>query len=842
MFYANKINRSFSPIDRPILGRTLPSLLDEAVNHYPNHHAFNQWQTNTWQSLSNQELLTAAEHLALGLLEEKLERSDYASAYPKDRIALLMHDDVNFCLADFGSLLAGLIDVPIDLSQTLDNIGFILRHSEAKVLIVSDIDLLAQVIPYFESTPKLQTVIVANIPEDWEVKRTQLLTCGLDKEFGIRNSPYGFDSLLKSGNPPNATVSEFGVQTFEDREFTANKLSNKNSQDLESSHLDVQLRTTNSELLTTNSSPACLCIPMLLCQSKPELSCPELPQCIQLFSLDEVRARGKKLWSEKRRQKLRSLISPQDLATIVYIAGETGQPKGVMLSHENISADILTTFKSIPDLKPGATETILSFLPLTHIFARAFVYGHLNYGHSIYFSTPNRAVRDFTKVQPTIVATVPRLLEKIYQKILDRGHKLQGIKKIIFTWALKLAQSYDLGQTTGLLNSLQFKLADRLVFSQWRKPFGGRLKYFISGGAALKGDIANILSAAKMTVLQGYGLTETSSVICCNRDGFNRAGTVGLPIPGVKIAIADDGEILVKAPYVMQGYYENPEATQSVMDDQGWLHTGDLGEFTTEGYLTITGSKKELFKLSTGKYVTPQPLEEQVKKSSLVEQAMVVGMQKKFCGMLIFPRLDSLREQARVLNLYVPINKLLQQPEIIALYQTLVDNANQQLPSWSKVKRFQLLNAHLTIANGLLLPNMTVNRAKVNEVFAREIDALYGEETILSSELVLVASQEASQLSSKLVLRLKKFILPSWQVFIGYFRSPQHKSIDFIEKMHDRERQGRAAKFRTTNLELRTLLVKPKLFWKRIKNYITLPSTMPWKFEKNSNSEDLDKI
>lgn len=781
MLYANKINRSFFPIDRPILGRTLPSLLDEAVNLYPNHHAFNQWQTSTWQSLSNQELLTAAEHLALGLLEEKLERGDYASVSPKDRIALLMHDDLNFCLADFGSLLAGLINVPIDLSQTLDNIGFILRHSEAKVLIVSDIDLLAQVIPYFENTPKLKIVIVADVPEDWEIKRTQLLTCGVDKNR-----------------------SEVSV--------------------------------------TYSSSPACLCIPMLLCQAKQELSCPELPQCIQLFSLDEVRARGKKLWSEKRRQKLRSLISPQDLATIVYIAGETGQPKGVMLSHENISADILTTFKSIPNLQPGATETILSFLPLTHIFARALIYGHLNYGHSIYFSTPNRAVRDFRKVRPTIVATVPRLLEKIYQKILDRGHKLQGIKKTIFDWALKLAQSYDLGQSIGLFDSLQLKLADRLVFSQWRKPFGRRLKYFISGGAALRGDIANILSAAKMTVLQGYGLTETSSVICCNRDGFNRAGTVGLPIPGVEIAIADDREILVKAPYVMQGYYKNPEATQSVMDDQGWLHTGDLGEFTTEGYLTITGSKKELFKLSTGKYVTPQPLEEQVKKSPLVEQAVVVGMQKKFCGMFIFPHLDQLRKQARALNLYFPTNTLLQQPEIIALYQTLVDDANQQLPIWSKVKRFQLLNAHLTTANGLLHSNLTINRAKVNEIFAREIDTLYGEESIKSSELGVITTREATQLSSKLKLLLKKFKLPSWQIFQGYFRSPRHKSIDFVEKIPVHERHGRSAKFRTTNLELRTILVKPKLFWKRIKNYITLPSTMPWKFEKNSNSEDLDKI
>ena len=728
MFSLTKINKSDSTIIRPILGRTLPSLLDEACKNHPNYRAFNQWKNNAWQSQSSRELRTAARELALGLLEEQLKQGD--------KVAFLMHSDFNFCLADFGSLLAGLVNVPIDLTQTLDNIAFILRHSAAKALIVSNLDLLAQIIPYLWNTRDLQTIIVADIPEDWEQKRARLLTCDLD-EFGVRNS-------------------EFGVRS-------------------------------NSELLTTNYElkPACLCIPMLLCQARQNLPCPELPQCIQLFSLDEVRARGRELCNKKRIEELplfkdKQSRSPQDLATIVYIAGDTEQPRGVMLSHENITANVLTTFNSIPDLKPGEIETVLSFLPLTHIFARALIYGHLNYGHSIYFSNPNRAIRDFQTVKPTLVATVPRLLEKVYQKILDRGSKLKGIKKTTFNWALRLAQNYQLGQPPKL-SDVQLKIADLLVFSQWRKPFGGRLKYFICGGAALKADIANVLGAARITVLQGYGLTETSSVVCCNRDGLNRAGTVGLPIPGVEIAIAPDGEILVKSPYVMQGYYKNSEATKTAIDKSGWLHTGDLGEFTPEGFLTITGSKKDLFKLSTGKYVIPQPLEERVRRSPLVRQAVVVGMQQKFCGMLIFPDLKQLQKQAKALNLHLPLTELLQQPEIIALYQAIVDDANEQLPRWSRVKRFQLIDAYLTVNNKLLYPNLKVNRAAVDRVFAAEIEALYGEETVISSELV------GLRLSS---VRLK---IPSWRVVRDYF---QYQNFDFFHKLATEERQNKFFKFR----------------------------------------------
>jgi long-chain acyl-CoA synthetase len=760
-----KTDQPIQPI-QPILGRTLPSLLDEACDRHPNRQAFNQWQGNTWQSQSNQELKTAGEELALGLLEAQLSRDD--------QVALLMHSDRNFLLADFASSLAGLVTVPIDLTQTLDNIVWILNHSAARVLVVSDIDLLAQIIPNLQETSKLQTIVVADIPDDWQEKRTQLLTCGVnnqDLELVVR--PKGLAPLRSASSSELSTMSN------------------------------------------SPPKPTCLCMPMLLCQAQPDLSCPELPQCIQLLSLDEVRAKGRKLWSEARMQELRSQISPQDLATIVYIPGETGQPKGVMLTHENITANILTTFKNITNLKLGAGETVLSFLPLTHIFARAFIFGHLNYGHSIYFSTPNRAARDFLTVRPTIVATVPRLLEKIAQKIGDRRLKLQGIKRVVFDWAWQLASSYELGKPQTLFFKLQLKLADGLVFAQVRKSFGGRLKYFISGGAALKPDLANTLSAAGMTVLQGYGLTETSSVICCNQDGFNRGGTVGLPIPGVEIAIAPDQEIFVKSPYVMQGYYQDPEATRAVIDEQGWLHTGDLGVFTPEGFLTITGNKKNLFKLATGKYVTPQPLEEQVKRSPLVAQAVVVGMHKKFCSMLIFADLNQLRERSKILAENLSDHELLQQPQVIALYQTLVDEANEQLPRWSKVQQFQLLNAPLTVANGLLDASLQVNRAKVNEVFAREIEALY-EFGVSSSEfgvrpkgflkdtashiapLRSASSFEFKGLVKKLNLAKFKDFLVDWRhqsrssnldiPFVGGeddFSTPNSFQIPFVERAED---------------------------------------------------------
>jgi long-chain acyl-CoA synthetase len=658
-----------------MLGRTLPSLLDEACDRAPNSHALNQWTEQGWQPLSNRAFRTAAEEVALGLSNLKLKRGD--------RVALLLHSDVNFCIVDMGCLLAQLISVPIDLTQTLENIVFITQHSEAKALIIANQDLLDRVMPYLCDIPHLQTAIIADVPTDWR-------------------------------------------------------------------------------------------------------SCPD-SQRIQ-FSLAEIRQRGQAQMSEQ--QDLRSLITASNLATIIYIPGATGKPQGVMLTHENLSANALAMFSGIPDLEFGAKEVVLSFLPLTHVFARVFFYGHMNYGHSVYFTTPNRVMKHLQEIKPTIFATVPLLLEKIYQRILEAGQAepetaksikynllprfqtfaaqmlqrkkeapqrkfhlsslhwypatqlklphwrvfLTGWKSLqaeqtqrLMDWAIALAQQYELGQTPSGKYDLMLKLADRLVFSRWRSVFGGRLKYAICGGAALKAEIANLFAAAKVTILQGYGLTETSSAVACNRGCFNRAGTVGVPLAGIEVAIAEDGEILVRGPYVTQGYYKNPTATQSAIDPDGWFHTGDLGEFTADGFLKITGLKKSHFKLSTGKYVTPQPLERNLEQSPLVAKAVAVGSERKFCAMLIFPNLDKLREQAQILG-FVPDAELLNHPCILSLYQALVDEANCHLPYWSLVKRFQLINAKLSVESGMLSPTGEVRRARIAEVFATEINTLYGQD------------------------------------------------------------------------------------------------------------------
>lgn len=741
MLSTNKLYRAPPNSGEVILGRSLPSLLDEACDRFPNPHALNQFTDTGWQPLSNHELRTAAAELALGLLNLQIETGD--------RIALLMHSDINFCIADMGSLLAGLVNVPIDLTQTIEHIIFILQHTEAKALIISDLELLSQIIPYLGNATHLQTVIVADVPTDWH------------QQVDIRAGGHR-DAVTWEKNSQSVSVSP-------------------------SLHLLQFLATTSQ-------------------RHHVPLSPPLFPE---VFSLEEIRSQGRTKISEASLEELNSKLIANDLATIIYIPGITGEPQGVMLTHENLSANALAMFTGIADLAFGSQEVVLSFLPLTHVLARVFVYGHINYGHSIYFSNSNRVLKHLKEVKPTIFATVPLLLEKVYSKLIEEGEKNKTrskketetrvnlprrritilpfsfpttwtdktplatlreasiqvsttgrtlakqwfpsrtaavslarkpstellaislrqfylpLSQSMMNWAVKLAQKYELGKTPQRQDALMLKLADRLVFPQWRSIFGGNIKYLLSGGAALKPEIVNLFAAAGIKILQGYGLTETSSAVACNRSRFNCAGTVGVPIAGVEVAIAEDGEILTRSPYITQGYYKNPEATQQLIDAQGWLHTGDLGEFTSEGFLKITGLKKSRFKLSTGKYVTSQPIESKLKKSPLVEHAVTVGSECKFCAMLIFPNLENLHQQALTMGIDLPTEELLQHPCIIALYQALVDEANCHLPHWSTVKQFQLINAKLTVENGAIAPNQEVNRVKILEVFAQEINAMY---------------------------------------------------------------------------------------------------------------------
>lgn len=640
-----------------ILGRTLPSLLDNACGRTPNDQAVNQWDDRRWRSLSNQALRQGAEEIALGLLALGGQRGD--------RIALVMHNSQDFCLIDMGCLLAGFVDVPIDLTQTIENILFILQHTQTKRLVVSNLDLLHQLVPYLWQSSALEHIIVAAVPEDWPQVRTTL----------TRTSHLADRALPGPGR--------------------------------------------------------CLQIPQFLGVAwTPELCSPEpIPPCIEILSLAEVRELGRQRWSVPRVEQLRRAIAPQDLATIIYIASETQRPKGVMLTHENISANVLAAFTSYPQLQPGATEVALLFLPLTHIFARVFLYGHLAYGHTVYLSDANHLMKHLRIVRPTLMITVPRFLEKVYERLLERGKRLKGFDRAVFDWAVKLAQRFQVDQPPQGLYAWQLQLADRLVFRRWRVGLGDRVKALISGGAALQANLVNFFTAAGIPVLQGYGLTETSGVVCYTRGIANRPGTVGLPVPGVEIILAEDSEILLKAPFVTAGYYQAPEADQAALDAEGWLHTGDLGKIDADGFLTITGVKKPLFKLATGKYVTPCPLEQGVMASPLVDYAIAVGANQKFCGMLIAPNRQNLQAIAQIAELDMESPQWWTHPILLARYQTLIDTANCHLPYWSTVRQFRLLDPNHkpqpSLENGGRLPDGQLNRTWASEQFAADIEALY---------------------------------------------------------------------------------------------------------------------
>mgnify|MGYP002786831633 FL=1 len=644
------------------LGKTLPELLDDACDRYPNEQALNQWQKRQWRSLSNTQFRYESEAIALGWLSLGLNRGD--------RVGLMMQNDISFCLVDMSCLLAGLIDVPIDLTQTIENIIFILQHSETKILVISNLDLLYQILPYLTEKSTLQGVIIASVPDNWDRIQAQLVHPTIHPE----------ESSLA---PPDD----------------------------------------------------CLQIPHLLGEGHPSHTSPNshLPRSVWVRSLTDLQQQGEAQWHQAQVDALRSQIQPHDLATILYIASETKRPKGVMLSHENISADILAAFSSFPNLATGSAETALIFLPLTHIFARAFLYGHLAYGHSIYFSDPNHLIRHLKLVNPTVLITVPRLLEKLYERIVEQGQRLGRFDQRVFQWALKLAHRFEIGRSPSRLFRLQLKLAERLVYGKWRAIFGDRMKALICGGAALRSDLANVFTAAGVPLLQGYGLTETSAVLCYNRGEHNRAGTVGKAIPGVEITLANDSEILIKSPFVMQGYYKDPTATQAIIDTDGWLHTGDLGYITDEGFLQLIGVKKNLFKLSTGKYVSPLPLEQELMQSPLVAHAVTVGAGHKFCGMLIFPQYEAIQDVARTLNIEITDDVWLSHPCLQALYQDLIDQANCHLPYWSTVRKFQLVNADLTIVNGLLNPDGSINRNQVIKAFSEEISRLYRHDTEIQS-------------------------------------------------------------------------------------------------------------
>ena len=469
---------------------------------------------------------------------------------------------------------------------------------------------------------------------------------------------------------------------------------------------------------------------VVVAQGDPADGAGEVPSRVNVMSFGALREHGRER-QEKNGGEIQALlekVEPDDLATLIYTSGTTGQPKGVMLTHENIAYNALTSLSCFTGYEAGAgAEVALSFLPLTHIYARTLdYYGYLSKGTSVYFCHPDDLSEALQKVRPTVFNTVPRLLEKVYGKIQQKTQDAEGVQRLIGTWALELAKEYCIGEEPSLLYRAQQALAGMLVYKKWRQALGGRLKYATVGGAALNPDLANTFAAAGIKLIQGYGLTETSPVVTFNRPDRNRAGTVGEPLPGVEVKIASDGEILTRGPHVMRGYYKNEKDTREAIEEDGWFHTGDVGEMDGT-HLKITDRKKALFKLSTGKYVVPSPLENRLATSSLVEQTVVVGNGYKFCAALIFPNEEALRDFAEKHDLGSdrPFRDLIKEQKVIDEFQGLVDEANEGMDPWSRIQRFTLVPEEISVENGLLTPSMKVKRSKVEDEYRGEIDHLY---------------------------------------------------------------------------------------------------------------------
>lgn len=424
----------------------------------------------------------------------------------------------------------------------------------------------------------------------------------------------------------------------------------------------------------------------------------------------------------------KSNVKPEELATIIYTSGTTGKPKGVMLSHNNIVSNVLDSSPRIP-FEEGSSRA-LSFLPICHIFERVILYIYQYYSVSIYFAESIEKLSDNIKeVKPTVFSVVPRLLEKVYDKIYAKGAELTGIKKKLFFWAIELGLNYEPYGANGFWYETQLKIARKLIFSKWQEGLGGNLTVMVSGSAALQQRLTRVFAAAGMPVMEGYGLTETSPVISVNdiRNRGFKVGCVGKPINNVEVKIANDGEILCKGPNVMIGYYKDPELTAEVIKD-GYFHTGDIGEIDTEGFLKITDRKKEMFKTSGGKYIAPQIIENTLKQSLFIEQVMVIGDGEKMPAAFIQPSFDFIREWAKRHSFYVgDLNEeITSNPEVIKRIQEEVDIANDKFGSWEKIKRFELTPNVWSIDGGELTPTLKLKRKVVREKYADLYQKIYG--------------------------------------------------------------------------------------------------------------------
>jgi long-chain acyl-CoA synthetase len=445
--------------------------------------------------------------------------------------------------------------------------------------------------------------------------------------------------------------------------------------------------------------------------------------------LGELIALGQDNPSSGDLEEVKSSIKPDDIATIIYTSGTTGNPKGVMLSHDNI----ISNFKAVKDIPPvGEEGRALSYLPLCHVYERMLVYLYQYLGISVYYAeNPATVGENLREIKPHILSTVPRLLEKVYDRILNSGRKLTGIKKHIFFWAVKVGLHYELNGARGSYYEFKLKVARKLVFSKWQEALGGNLKVIVSGGAALQPRLSHIFWAAGIPVLEGYGLTETSPVIAVNNFEENgvKFGTVGPVLKNTTVRIAADHEILCKGPGLMKGYYKEPALTKEAIDSDGWFHTGDLGRMESEGHLKITGRKKEIFKTSFGKYVSPEMVENALKESEFIDSLMVVGENQKYAAAIIVPDFEHLKSWCKIKGIaYTNNPDMVRLERIQKRFQKEIHKHNKHLGSTEQIKAFELLDSEWTVDSGEITATLKLRRSLISERYKSAIEKLFNKQ------------------------------------------------------------------------------------------------------------------
>jgi len=566
-------------------------------------------KNGSWIKFSTSEYYENAKHFALGLLNMGFKKGD--------KIATISNNRPEWNFVDMGMNMAGVIHVPVYPTISDEEFAHIFRHSEVKMVIVSDAVLykkIKQIVESIESVKYLYTFNEVEGALNWQ------------------------------------SISQLGID---------HKVS-----------------------LT----------PVL--------------------------------------KETRNNISKDDICSIIYTSGTTGLPKGVLLSHNNFMSNV----EGVWDLfNLNTNSRTLSFLPLCHVFERMVNYLFQAKKCSIFYAENLGTIAaDLKDIKATAFATVPRVIERIYDKIVSKGNDLSGFKKGIFFWAMRLGEKYCSENNNSIFYNYKLKIARKLVFSKWQQSFGGKVDFVISGGAALQPRLSRLFFAAGIPLMEGYGLTETSPVIATNfhtKPGNLLLGTVGPIINNVTVKIDDDGEILVKGPNVMQGYYKQPELTAEVMDEEGWFHTGDIGELVNNKFLKITDRKKEMFKTSSGKYIAPQAIENLMKESIFIEQAMVVGESEKFASALLSPNFDHLHLWAHNHKIHFRDNKeLVQDPQVLKVYQKEVNRINKQLGQHEQIKRFRIVCEPWTSATGELSATLKLKRRVLYNKYASILREIYAYE------------------------------------------------------------------------------------------------------------------